>query len=283
MSATPKVQALGIVLAEVRKAAGCSQQVLADRLGVARSTVTRWESGTRMPSAEDVAQILAALSVPADRVGQIMAMVQTIEEPRWLAVSLPEQNVQLRTMIGIETTATSIVEVSPLVIPGLLQTDAYARVTIEAGDIPPDEVALRLTIRRGRREIIARDDEPVGLRALIGEEALRHVIGGSVVMTGQLRHLRDLAARPNIDIRVVPASSDWHPGLEGAFMVIEAPDGIFVVLENRLTGLVLHRDKEVSVYQRAAGTVQEAAMSEGDSLELIATILDSLGATSEER
>lgn len=92
-----------------------------------------------------------------------------------------------------------------------------------AGGVPQAEIACRVATRIGQREVITRA-KPASLLVLIGHSALCQEIGGRQVATDQLKHLLDMAKRPNVELRGVPLGVGWPPGVEGAFNLIECED-----------------------------------------------------------
>jgi transcriptional regulator with XRE-family HTH domain len=243
---------------------------LAAKLGKDHSLVSRYESGKRAPKVEDVATILAILGVNGDRRDEILALARGTDEPRWLAVSLPELQQQLAALLDFEREATTMVDVSPLLIPGLLQTAAYVRTIMTRANVPAAEIETRVAVRLGRRDALTRDN-PVQFTALISEPVLRQMVGGPEVMVGQLRHLLTVAALPNVDLRLIPGDCDWNPALEGPFALIEfASSSPIIHLENRKSALFLHEDDDVAAYRDAVAMVLRAAMSPEESADLIA-------------
>jgi transcriptional regulator with XRE-family HTH domain len=275
---TPKARALGTALRDARNARGLSLRALAGQLGKDPSILSRWETGERAPQPTDVAQILTILGVNGERYDEIIELTRGTDEPRWLAVSLPEQRQQLAALLEFEQAASAIIEASPLLIPGLLQTSSYVRAIMSGGSVPADEIETRVAVRVGRRDVLTRRD-PVRFVALIGQAALKQMIGNVEVMTEQLRHLLAMAELPNVDLRVVPFSSGWHPALEGPFVVIESEQEPVVHLENRRSGMFLHEDEDVDTYRQAADAVLQAAMSPEDSAGLIAEEVDRMETT----
>ncbi|HEX4725109.1 MAG TPA: DUF5753 domain-containing protein [Pseudonocardiaceae bacterium] len=156
-------------------------------------------------------------------------------------------------------------------MPGLLQTSQYVRAIMSAGwTVPPDEITTRLAIRMGRRDVLTRRD-PAHLIAYIGEAALRQRLGDSTIMAEQCAHLTNMAALPNIEIRIIPFDCDWHPALEGASFLIEsATDAPVVHIEVRGTGLFLHSPADVAACRQSATKLSEQAMSPEDSSVVIA-------------
>lgn len=271
---TPKTRRLGAALREARLERGFGVRQLAEQLGRDHSLISRYESGERVPKLEDVATILATLGVNGDRRDEILDLARGTDQPRWLAVTLPELRQQIAALLECERTATSIVEVSPLLVPGLLQTTKSIRAIMTAGGVPASEIETRVAVRIGRRETIMRDDPSVQFVALLGETAVRQEIGGAEVLVEQLRHLLVMSERPNVDLRIVPFSAGWYPALEGPFTIIEsAGSPPMVHLENRRSGLFLHQPEDVALYREAVAAVLDVAMSPEDSVELIAAVI----------
>lgn len=269
---TPKARALGAELRAVREEAGIGLREFARRLGLSsHSVLARWESGESPPTVEEVATILGALTVVGERRDEILALARDTGGSVWVAMSLPEQQRQLSALLDFERTATTITDVSPLLVPGLLQTGDYARAIMVAGEVSADQIETRVAVRGGRRETVTRRRSPARLTALIGEAALYQKIGGPEVMADQLYHLQDMAKLPTVDIRVVPFDAGWHPALVGAFLVIEFETATPVVhVETSDTGMFLHEKNDVAAYQKAATKVLRLAMSPTESIDLIA-------------
>jgi hypothetical protein len=241
-------------------------------------TIGRWERGEVVPRPEDVSALLAVLDVPADVREEIIVLARKPDDAHWLAVGMPEQHRQLSTLLDIESTARSITTVSPLLVPGLMQTADYARSIMRAAAVPRQEISTRVAVRIGRRDAITRSRAPVHLHAFIGELVLHQLIGGADVMAEQLRFLGELGSRGNIELRIIPLASDWHPGLEGPFALDEFTSRTPVVhLENRISGLFLHEQPEVEAYLDAIAKVRDAALDEENSSQLIADAIERTG------
>jgi transcriptional regulator with XRE-family HTH domain len=241
----------------------------AKEIGRDPSLLSRWETGDRTPSPTDVAQILGKLGVTGDVFDEIIALAYGADDTRWLATTLSEHKAQMAALLDYETTASVITDVSPLLVPGMLQTNDYARAIMTDGGVPTGEISSRVTIRMGRREQLRHRE--TRFIALIGEAALRQLIGTRQTMARQCEFLLEMAHRPDIEVRVVPFDSGWHPALEGPTLVIESetqPSVIF--LELRDSGLFLHTEQELVTYRKAVDTVARMAMNAEDSLALIA-------------
>lgn len=266
---TPKARALGAELRKAREQAGLGLRQLAAQLGTSHATVSRWENGARSPKPEDVAAYLAKVDAPAELRAELVELARDPDGSHWLSVGMPDQHRQLAALLEIEREATSITTVSPLLVPGLLQTADYARAIMTVGEVPQDEIDMRVAVRLGRRDAIKRRDA-AQLRAFIGESVLYQLIGGATVMADQLRALLKCGEMPNVELRIIPMRCEWHPGLEGPFSLDRFADRTPVVqLENRVSALFLHEPDEIDAYLRAVDKIAEVAVSPLDSAELI--------------
>jgi transcriptional regulator with XRE-family HTH domain len=275
MTKTPKGRALGNALRQARQERDLTVRAFAAQLGRDPGVLSRWETGDRTPKPEQVAQILTSLGVNGDRYEEIVDLAYGADDSNWVATTLPAQRQQLAAFIDFEQNATKILEVSPMLIPGLLQTNDYIRAVMTGARVPAGELASRVAVRIGRRDVIMRD-RPAQFTALIGEAALRQLLGGQEVMIEQLRYLLEMARRPNIDLRVFGFDTGWHPALEGSFNLLETGDGMVVNLENRKSALFLHEDSDVRTYRRAAEQVLDVAMNQAESAKLIRNIANSM-------
>jgi transcriptional regulator with XRE-family HTH domain len=275
MTKTPKGRALGNALRQARQERDLTVRAFAAQLGRDPGVLSRWETGDRTPKPEQVAQILTSLGVNGDRYEEIIDLAYGADDSNWVATTLPAQRQQLAAFIDFEQNATKILEVSPMLIPGLLQTNDYIRAVMTEGRVPAGELATRVAVRIGRRDVITRD-RPAQYTALVGEAALRQLIGSRETVVAQLKHILEMARRPNIDLRVFRFDSGWHPGLEGPFHLLETGDGVVVHLENRKSALFLHEDADVRTYRRAAEHVLDAALSKTESVKLIRYLINSM-------
>ncbi|HEY8371350.1 MAG TPA: helix-turn-helix transcriptional regulator [Pseudonocardiaceae bacterium] len=270
-TSTAKARALGAELRAAREQAGLSLRALGEKLGKSFTTLSKWENGRLTPRPEEVASYLTALGVRGERLDELVEMARDADAPVWVSWRMPDLQQQVSALLEFERTATRIVDVSPLLIPGLLQTSGYTRAVMTAGGVPRSEIETRVAIRMGRRDVLTRTDDPVSLLALVGETALRTLVGGPRVMLDQLRHLLKMAELPNVDLRVVPAALDWNPVLEGAFHLIEFAEADPIVhLEVRGSALYFHELQDVQGYQEATVSLLELAMSPEESAEFIA-------------
>lgn len=273
MTGAPKVRALGNALRSAREDRGLSLRALAQQLHRNPGVLSRWENGVHAPKPDQVAQVLTTLGIDNDKYDEVIALAYGAYDQRWVATNLPDQRQQFAAFIDFEQKATSIVDVSPLLVPGILQTTEYIRAIMNGGGIPTEEISNRVVTRVGRREILERR-ELSKLVAVMGEGVLYQVIGDRNIMIEQLRHLLEMARHAKVDLRIVPYNSGWHPALEGPFMIIKSDKfSPVVMLENRKSGLLLHEEDDVRAYDLAANRLVQVSTSPSGSAEIINNVL----------
>ena len=180
-----------------------------------------------------------------------------------------------RSFAPHEAEATALYTFEHSLIPGLLQTEAYARAILETHpDVTEDVVSERLAGRLSRQEILERDDPPPPVVcALIDQSALNREIGGPVVMRDQLVHLVAMSRRPNITVQVIP-NTGAHPGLLGAFTVADLGGSPGIVnVEDIADGRVTEDAATVSMVALRFHTLRGDALSKGASRDLIEGVI----------
>jgi transcriptional regulator with XRE-family HTH domain len=272
MARTPKARALGAALRQAREGRNLLLRELAAAINRDIGVLSRWENGERAPKPEHVAQILTKLGVDGERYDDIMTLAYGTNESQWVATTLPEQRQQMIAYADWERNASRIVEVAPLLVPGILQTHDYAHAIMAAPGVPTDEIEPRVKARLDRREVLIKQN-PAHLLVLLGVGALAQGIGGRRVMLGQLRYLLEMSANPNIELRIVPNNCGWHPGLEGSFILIESSRPASVVfVGTRRSPLMLHESSDVTAYRQAIDFIYKLSLQPEASARLIADL-----------
>jgi hypothetical protein len=152
-----------------------------------------------------------------------------------------------------------------LYIPGLLQTDEYARAAIHgtAPTATAEEVENRVRARLERQERLA-GDSPVELWAIMDEAAIRRLVGGSKVMRAQLTHLLDSVKLPNVTLQVIPYDVGAHPGMPGSFVYMvftDAADPDLVYVDTQAGDLFLEADDDLRLYSSMFDHLRAIALS----------------------
>ncbi|RKN16260.1 XRE family transcriptional regulator [Micromonospora musae] len=249
---------LGGELRRARRDRGLSQEELAQRVNYSSSLIGMVEIGHRTPSQDFVARVDAALE-SRGFFERLLTLVRADAAPPWL-----------REWIAVEAEATLIRWFEPSLIPGLLQTEAYARAVLTGGGmLRAAEVEQRVTSRLSRQAVLTRESPPEVV-FVVDEAVLRRRIGEPAVMAQQFNHLVEMSELPQIDIHVVPADAGMHPGLAGPFILARTTDGAEVAhLDNQLRAHVTDRPDDVNSLQRAWERVRGETLPRRASRELI--------------
>ncbi|MUL41387.1 helix-turn-helix domain-containing protein [Streptomonospora sp. PA3] len=170
-----------------------------------------------------------------------------------------------------------------LVIPGLLQTPEYAEALFQGGRYTgPEDIERRVQARIARREILTKFD-PVRLRVVMDEAALRRMIGGPQIMAAQLRHLLYMAELPNVDIQVLPFDAGSHAALAAPFSILEFSDPInppIVHVDTITDSVFFEQPGDVERYNATFGDIQGAAISTSQAARFIDDLAKTLESAS---
>lgn len=187
-------------------------------------------------------------------------------------------------LIGLEAEAAEIRAYEQELVPGLLQTEDYARAVIQAGGIAQADGVERLVRIRMSRQAILDADDPPQLRVVVNEGAIRRLVGGRAVMGGQLRRLISERDRPNVRIQVLPFSAGEHPAMAGSFEILsfaaEGERGV-VNLEGMTSTLFLETLEELRQYGRAFDFLSAAALGPRESGDMLIKLSRELDAGEE--
>jgi transcriptional regulator with XRE-family HTH domain len=266
---TIRSRELGEALRHAMKEAGFTASQMARQLDWSPSRVSRLFSGKRGGSSLDVSAFLGVCGVRGPEKERLLNLALDQHRPGFLQPHLPTQ---LRTLINHENKAVAIREFQFNLIPGVLQTDAYIRALhLEAGLIPEEEIDDRVRAKLGRQNLLSRSD--LSFTFYVHEFALRLPIGGSVVMSEQLHKLLRMSVRPNLTLRVVPASVGGHAAIAGSFRLMEfkaIPP--IVYLDSETSGLFLELPIEIRAYKNILTALDTTALPEGQSREFITRV-----------
>ncbi|MFR9731748.1 helix-turn-helix domain-containing protein [Saccharopolyspora sp. MS10] len=263
---------LGQILRDLRIKAGFDQQAAAERVGRNRSSVGHWESARSRPGRSDLDVLLTFYGVDDDtreRIQQLRA--DSGKGGWWTLYQLPAW---FTPYVGFEADAIEGFNFETNVVPGLLQTRAYARAIHESGRMTLDSASIDewVEARMQRQQRLA-EEHPLVLNVVIAEEAFHRVIGGHEVMAEQIRALIDASRRPNVDLRVVPLDAGGHPALPGGFMLLrfeQHADVVFV--DTALSGHIVDNPAETAEFGRVFSVLQNIALSADETTTLLATL-----------
>ncbi|MEU4803736.1 helix-turn-helix transcriptional regulator [Actinosynnema sp. NPDC023587] len=273
---TAKATALGAKIRAAREAAGLTQRQVCQQTGIHPGTMTRHESGERPPAEEVVIAVLDAVGVHGPAREEILELAR--DEPAngstWTAISLPDRRAQLEALVQFERLATDIVDVSPLVVPGLLQVNGYARAVMRGGRVPEPEIETRVAIRMGRRDVLTRA-RPARYTAFVADHVFRQRFGDPADHAEQLDHLLKLAALPNVELRAFGLATGWNDAMDGPFSLLTLGAGETIVqLDNRVSSVFAREKDDVDAFQEAVRRLAGVSLSAGETVELIAGLVE---------
>ncbi|MCL2585792.1 MAG: DUF5753 domain-containing protein [Streptosporangiales bacterium] len=177
---------------------------------------------------------------------------------------------------GLELSAEFIADFEVQAIPGLLQTENYAKAQIGFGDASSEDAVTRRARARIARQDILRRAHPPRLQAVIDEGALRRLIGGPDTMREQVRHLIDMAAHPAVTLQILPFDVGGHAALGGPFIILRlpGPDAREVVYLEQLSSAEYLDDTEaVDGYLRVLDQIAAAARPPAETPRILQDVL----------
>jgi len=280
-SPTVRRRRLARRLIELREAAGLTAAQVAGELEWATTTLYRIESAERGTSAGNVSLMLelyasrgAAVS-DAERTGLVQLARDARKRGWWVGYGLDES---FALYVGLEAETASIDTYLIELIPGLLQTEAYAREILRTGlPAPTPEELDRWTAVRSQRQRRLTEADPLRLWAVLSEAAVRRwPRGRPEIMTEQLESLVAQADRPNVTLQVLPFEVGFHSAMDYPFTIMGFPDRAdpdVVYLESATSNLYLEEPADVEVFKLAFDHLRAAALDPGASVAMIENIL----------
>lgn len=276
-SPTVRRRQLATELHRLRERLGLTGDQVAERLGWSPSKISRIEnnrSGIKLP---DARKLLDLYEVSGRHRDELLTLAREAERKGWWVTYSADWPADFTSYIGMEAEAESICNWEPLVIPGLLQTEAYCREVIgnwqAFAAMPTAVIERRVDVRLARQQVLNRAD-PVEFAVILDESVLRRRFGENAVMRAQLEKLAEASKVPNITLRVLPLSG-YHPLGTGPFALLHfsqvhgvaIPD--VVCLENMANSLYLEEEMTIYYYQLAFEHMQAKSLTVDETRELI--------------
>jgi transcriptional regulator with XRE-family HTH domain len=272
---------LGIQLRRLREAKGLTPDQAGYEIRASRSKISRVEHGRVGFKERDVRDLLSLYGVTDDQeLARMLGLARQANNQGWWAKYDDIMPDWFESYVGLEQ-ATSLIRTYELqFVPGLFQTEGYARVVTVLGHraAPASEIERRVSLRMQRQELLRSGDSP-RLWAVIDESALRRPVGGRDVMRTQLRHLVDVADYPRVTLQVMPFSRGGHPAAGGSFTVLrfaepDLPDIVYI--EQLTSALYLDRRDEVDHYMEVMNRLSAEAETPADSASLLQSIIKAI-------
>ncbi len=260
----------GGMLKYYRARAGLSQEQLGARVYLSSDMIGKIEQGQRTPTDQFITACEAVPELEAN--GALRELREQLKDqlksgpyPGWFA-NWPDR----------EAHAVKLRSFELAVVPGLLQIEAYARALLsDRIGSDPGDIDEKVAARIERQQILDREHPPE-LWVLLDEAVLHRPVGGPDVMREQLKHLCEMARRPNIVVRVLPASLGVHDGLPGAGFVIADSDGApsAAYQDTAVRGQVIEDADDVRVLAATWDRLAAEALPQRASLSLIEDVLE---------
>ncbi|RBM23607.1 helix-turn-helix transcriptional regulator [Streptomyces sp. PT12] len=281
-STVPRRQ-LGRHLRELRTDARLTLKLAARKLEWSEAKMWRIESGLTSMRGHDVRTMCGIYGAPEEVTEALVGLARESKARGWWHAygdTIPEG---FDVFSSLEGAASRMSIYRGDVVPGLFQTEEYARITLRAAhpDADEEEVERRVRLRMARQSLVTRVTAPPRLRVVLDEALLRRPVGAGTVMAGQLRHLAEVSKRDNVEIRVVPTDAGAHWGLlTRSFTILRFPQGGEgketeppTVYADRYTGdLYLNRPDEIARYDAAFAGMRDTSLSVEASRSLLAEL-----------
>ncbi len=264
---------LGSQLRRLREASEITRADAGYAIRGSDSKISRMELGRVGFKERDVADLLTMYGVedPTER-EQFLAMVKESNEPGWWHRYNDLMPGWFHDFVGLEESAARIQTYELQFVPGLMQTEEYARVLASHGrpDLATAEIDRRVALRMSRQKVLRRLDAPK-VWAVIDESVLHRPIGGPRVLREQIDHLLELTRLPNVTLQVVPYPLSGYAA-EGSFTMLrfteaELPDLVYI--EHLGGALYLDRLNEIELYSRVVDRLTVDAETPNRSRQLL--------------
>ena len=271
---TVRLRRLAAELRSLRASSGLTRDEVVERTGINVATMYRIEHARVRPQTRTLRTLLDLYGVERDQQGELVALLRDARERGWLHAYQSELPEQYMTFIGFEGEARSSWNYESLFVPGLLQTEDYARAVI-TGTLPfasREEVERRVEVRMERREVL-RNENPLELWGIVDEAALRRQVGGHTIMRAQLRQLLEATELSNVTLQVIPFDAGAHAGMADSFVFLQfAEEAIpdVVSVETMAGELFLEAESDIRRYKLVFEHLRAVAASPDASRSLIA-------------
>lgn len=269
---------LGAQLRRLRERQGITREEAGYAIRASGSKMSRLELGRVGFKERDVADLLTLYGVTDERDREsLLELAQDANTPGWWHRYGDVLPGWFETYVGLEEAAALIRTYEVQFIPGLLQTEEYARAVISLGNsaAPSEEIEQRVGLRITRQKLLTRGDGP-RLWAVVDEAALRRPIGGREVMRGQIERLIEASKLPGVILQVLPFRVGGHTAEAGAFTILRFPESDLpdvVYVEQLTSALYLDRRDDVDAYMEAMERLCVVSAQPDNTAEILSRIL----------
>lgn len=269
---------LGSQLRRLREARGITREKAGYSIRASESKISRMELGRVSFKTRDVEDLLTLYGITDDAEREsLLSLAREANVAGWWHSYTDVLPSWFPTYVGLEGAASLIRVYEVQFVHGLLQTEEYARAVVRRGmrGASSADVERRVALRLERQKHLLADNAPE-FHIVLDEAALRRPYGDRAVMRGQLQHLIDISARPNVRLQVMPFSFGGHSGESGAFTILSFPESDLsdvVYLEQLTSALYLDKREDVAQYEQALKELQQDSPGPDESRDLLRGLL----------
>lgn len=276
MSPTARRRRLAAELRRLRKEAGLTREQVAEAIACAPATVTRIESAQSGIRVGEAKLMLELYGVTGSEREALLEMAKYARRRGWWHRYSGAIPAWFQTYVSLEEEAVTIRAYESEAVPGLFQTEGYARAMLLSEPIVPDEdeIERRVAVRIGRQHRLSGDD-PVTSWVILNESVLHRRVGDNSVMREQLKRLEEISQYSSVTVQVLPFTAGAHPAMDGAFSILkfsERADPDVVYVEYRAGSLYLEGQAEVDGYILMFDHLRARALGPDESRALIAKV-----------
>jgi transcriptional regulator with XRE-family HTH domain len=271
---TVRRRRLGAELRRLSEAHSLKLEEVAERLGLAPSTLSRIETGKAPTKSAYLSALLDQYQVDDPGVRKVLVdMAREGHRKGWWSIYDDVLPSGFDIYVGLEAEASGLRSYETDLVHGLLQTTDYALAVLrELRPRDTEEQLQRVVDLRMQRQRLLDQDPPLDLWLILDEGAIRRNVGGSAVMRRQLEHLVQASRWANVTLQILSFASGAHAGLTGPFAILDFPERTDsdVAYTESVGGMIyLEKDREVRVCAEAFDRMRAAALSPVASVELI--------------
>jgi transcriptional regulator with XRE-family HTH domain len=269
---------LGAQLRRLREARRITLEDAGKVIRASHSKISRLETGRVGFKDRDISDLLTFYGVTDEEERETLrALARRANTPGWWHDYSDVLPSWFEAYVGLEEVTTQVRAYEVQFVPGLLQTEDYARAVTRLGHdgAPTSENERRVRLRMARQGVLDKPYPP-NVWAVVDEAVLRRPVGSPDVMRGQLEHLVDIAQRPNVTIQVMPFQAGGHSAAGGPFSILrfaepDLPDVVY--LEQLTSALYLDKPEVVDSYLKVMERTCMEAATPADSIDAITAVL----------
>jgi len=272
---TVRQRELGLRLRKLRTGHGLTVDDVADKLMCSAAKISRMETGARRPMLRDVRELCALYSVDEASAAELMKLTRQAREQGWWT---QYEDIGLNPYIGLEQEATSITAYSMYWLPGLLQSEDYARAIIKAvlPKLDPMVHEQRVEARLRRQQRLT-EPNPPRYRVFLDEATVRRRVGSSTVMAAQIDKILKVAQAGQVVAHIIPLDAGVYPATDSNFLLLEFSDPLrpmppVVYVEGLGSGQLYERPPDIQSYRETIEYVRDFSLNPTDSLRLLGDV-----------